>query len=56
VRASEYVELQAKANITGDVYYRKLEMHFGAVVQGRLVYQPDGTSDNIVLLKPAAAE
>jgi len=56
VHAAEYVELQAKANVTGDVYYRTLEMHLGAVVQGRLVYQPESKPDKVVLLKPASLE
>jgi cytoskeletal protein CcmA (bactofilin family) len=56
VHAVEYVELQAKANVTGDVYYRTLEMQLGAVVQGRLVYQPAAKSDKVVPLKPATAE
>jgi cytoskeletal protein CcmA (bactofilin family) len=56
VHASEYVELQPKANVTGDVYYKTLEIQLGAVVQGRLVYQNDGKSDKIVQFKPAAAE
>jgi cytoskeletal protein CcmA (bactofilin family) len=56
VHATEYVELQTKANVTGDVYYKTLEMQLGAVVQGRLVYQNDGKSDKIVQLKPASAE
>lgn len=56
VHAAEYVELQAKANVTGDVYYKTLEMQLGAVIQGRLVYQNDGKSDKIVQLKPATAE
>jgi cytoskeletal protein CcmA (bactofilin family) len=56
VHAVEYVELQAKANVTGDVYYRTLEMQLGAVVQGRLVYQAEAKSDKVVSLKPATAE
>ena len=56
VHAGEYAELQAKANVTGDVYYRTLEIQLGAVVQGRLVYQPEGKSDKIVQLKPATAD
>jgi cytoskeletal protein CcmA (bactofilin family) len=56
VHAAEYVELQSKANVTGDVYYKTVEMQLGAVVQGRLVYQNDGKSDKVVHLKPAAAE
>ena len=56
VHAIEYVELQAKANVTGDIHYRTLEMQLGAVVQGRLVYQPEGKSDKVVQLKPLSAE
>lgn len=56
VHAGEYVELQSKANVTGDVYYRTLEMQLGAVVQGRLVYQNDAKSDKVVQLKPASGD
>lgn len=56
VYAVEYMELQAKADVRGDVYYRTLEIQLGAVVQGRLVYQPEGKSDNVVSLKPATAD
>ncbi len=38
VKASQFVEMQAKSSITGDLYYKSLEMHTGAVVEGRLVY------------------
>lgn len=40
VHASELVELQPKARIAGDVHYRALEMHNGAIVDGTLVYAP----------------
>jgi cytoskeletal protein CcmA (bactofilin family) len=56
VHAAEYAELQAKANVTGDVYYKTLEIQLGAVVQGRLVYQNDGKSEKVVPFKPAVAE
>ena len=56
VHAAEYVELQAKANVTGDVYYKTLEIQLGAVVQGRLVYQNDGKSEKVVQFKPAAVD
>ena len=56
VHAAEYVELQTKANVTGDVYYKTLEIQLGAVVQGRLVYQNESKSDKVVQFKPAAAE
>ena len=56
VYAVEYLELQAKANVTGDVHYKALEMHLGAVVQGRLVHESMGKSDKVVQLKPASAD
>ena len=56
VHAAEYVELQPKANVTGDVYYKTLEIQLGAVVQGRLVYQNDSKSEKVVPFKPAQAE
>lgn len=37
--SSEFLELQPKARVTGDVEYSTIEMHLGAVVQGRLVHQ-----------------
>ena len=56
VHASEYVELQSKANVTGDVHYKTIEMHLGAVVQGGLSHQNEGRSDKVVRLKPAASD
>lgn len=38
VKANLFIELQTKARITGDVYYNSLEMHTGAVIEGKLVY------------------
>ena len=37
VRASERIELQSKAEIVGDVYYKVIEMALGAVVNGNMV-------------------
>jgi len=56
VYATEYVELQPKANVTGDVHYKTLEIQLGAVVQGKLVYESEDKAENVVKLKPAAAE
>jgi cytoskeletal protein CcmA (bactofilin family) len=39
VYTTEMVELQPKARVTGDVHYRALEIHHGAVVEGRLVHE-----------------
>lgn len=38
IHASESLELQAKARVTGDVHYATLEVHLGAVVEGRLIH------------------
>jgi cytoskeletal protein CcmA (bactofilin family) len=55
VIADDYLELQAKARIVGDVTYRTLEMHVGAVVHGRLCHDEPGIAP-VVELKRAAAE
>jgi len=36
VHAKELLELQPKARIEGDVHYRALEMHQGAVIAGQM--------------------
>ncbi len=41
VKSSHFIELQTKARITGDLYYKSLEMHTGAVIEGKLVYMGD---------------
>lgn len=41
VRANQYIELQSKSRVTGDVYYKSLEMHTGAVIEGKLIYLGD---------------
>ena len=56
VHGAEYVELQPKSNVTGDVHYRTLEIQLGAVVQGRLVHQDGDQSQKIVPLKGSGGE
>jgi cytoskeletal protein CcmA (bactofilin family) len=56
VFAGEYVELQAKCNVTGDVHYRTLEIQLGAVVQGRLVHQDQAQETKLIALKPSVVE
>jgi cytoskeletal protein CcmA (bactofilin family) len=53
--ADDYLELQAKARVVGDVTYRKLEMQLGAVVQGRLCHNEPGVAA-VVELKRAPAD
>jgi cytoskeletal protein CcmA (bactofilin family) len=39
---TDILELQPKAQVQGDVHYRALEIHHGAVVEGRLIHDiPD---------------
>ena len=38
VHATETLELQAGSRVKGDVYYKTIEIHQGAVVEGRLVH------------------
>lgn len=45
VKASQFIELQTKARITGDLYYKALEMHMGAVIDGKLVHTEDNGTD-----------
>jgi len=52
VYGAEYVELQAKSNVTGDVHYRTLEIQLGAVVQGRLVHQEESPAPKPMVVKP----
>lgn len=39
VRAGESLEMQPRARIVGDVTYTSIEMHQGAVIEGRLVHE-----------------
>jgi cytoskeletal protein CcmA (bactofilin family) len=54
VHATEYLELQSKANIVGDVAYKKMEIHLDATIIGKLTHLDHagaGTGDRTVALK-----
>jgi len=55
VRVGDHLELQPKARIVGDVQYRTVEMHAGAVVDGRLSHSEQGTA-SVVEFKRAVVE
>jgi cytoskeletal protein CcmA (bactofilin family) len=55
VDASSYLELQAKAKVTGDVHYKTLEIQLGAIVEGRLIHLAEA-DDKVVAFKIGAAE
>ena len=56
VRATEYVELLPKARVTGNVSYKSIEIHVGAIVMGQLVYESGQKSEKVVELKAASAD
>jgi cytoskeletal protein CcmA (bactofilin family) len=54
IHARELLELQPKAVIEGDVSYKALEMHQGAVIAGQLKPLAGGLGEEKPLLKLAA--
>ena len=44
IAVGDHLELQPRARIVGDVSYRSLEMHVGAVIEGRLIHAEPGTA------------
>ena len=55
VRTEERIELAAKAQVSGNVYYNLIEMAMGAAVNGSLVHQTE-SSGSIVNFEREAAE
>ncbi len=55
VRAKEYLELLPKARVTGDVCYKTIEIHVGAIVMGRMMHEGSiKQADKVIEFKPAA--
>jgi cytoskeletal protein CcmA (bactofilin family) len=55
VHAAEYLELQSKAKLIGDVHYKTLEIQLGAIIEGRLIHLTEA-SEKVVALKLSGAE
>lgn len=55
VHAHEYVELQSKSRVTGDVFYKTLEMHVGAIIEGKLVHREDDSVAQSIEAEPAVS-
>jgi cytoskeletal protein CcmA (bactofilin family) len=53
VYTTEFLELQSRSRVVGDVHYNTLEMHLGAIVEGRLVHR--SSESKPVELKIAAS-
>jgi len=56
VRAAERIELQPKAEISGDVYYKVIEMSLGAVINGNLVREAVEVNKGTVTRLKSASE
>jgi cytoskeletal protein CcmA (bactofilin family) len=54
VYAVEFLELQSRSRVKGDVHYSTLEMHLGAIVDGHLVHR--SSEAKTVELKLAASK
>ena len=55
ILSSEFLELQANARVTGDVQYNTLEVHLGAIVDGKLLHA-SGAGGKAVELKLASSQ
>lgn len=53
IEVLKYVELQPKAKVRGDLSYQTLEMHAGAIIEGRLIHLANGQR---VEVDPASIE
>lgn len=56
VFASEYLELQSKAKVNGDVHYTTLEVQLGAIVDGRLLHNDAAAQGEVAAAKAANIE
>jgi cytoskeletal protein CcmA (bactofilin family) len=56
VSASEYVELLPKARVTGDITYKSVEIHVGAIIMGQLIHKDRGAQDKVVDFKAATGK
>lgn len=58
VRASERIELQPKAEVAGDIYYKVMEVALGAVINGNMIREVGEQGKDkgqIARLKPISA-
>jgi cytoskeletal protein CcmA (bactofilin family) len=55
VYAAEYLELQSKAKLIGDVHYKTLEIQLGAIIEGKLIHLTEA-SEKVVALKLSGTE
>lgn len=56
VRATEYLELQSKAKVIGDVHYKTMEIQLGAIVEGKLNHLVAASDEKVIAFKQSSAE
>jgi len=56
VYVAEFLELQSRSRVKGDVHYNNLEMHLGAIVEGQLVHRSGESESKPVELKLATSK
>jgi len=56
VSATEYLELQGKAKVTGDVHYKNMQIQLGAIIEGRLIHGKAEADDKVVAFKAGSGE
>lgn len=62
IHAQEYLELQEKAKVYGDVQYGSLEIQLGASVEGKMIHQNKSNAEDaqqpekMITLIPSATE
>jgi cytoskeletal protein CcmA (bactofilin family) len=56
VSVSEYLELQSKAKVNGDVHYETMEIQLGAIIEGRLIHGNAAAQDKVVAFKLSSGE
>lgn len=56
VSASEYLELQGKARVTGNIHYKTMQIQLGAIIEGQLIYGKPDADDKVVAFKAGSGE
>ncbi len=56
IQADEYLELQAKAKVFGDVHYGSMEIQLGASVEGKLIRLDNVQPEKLVTLIPPSSD
>ncbi|SFU35644.1 protein CcmA, bactofilin family [Nitrosomonas eutropha] len=56
IHSDESLELQPGAKITGDIYYKTIKIHQGAVVEGKMVCHENSQPEKLITYVASAEE